>query len=1536
MINKAWPHESGNEGCTVIEALAINVPFLIDSITEELNQRGLAIHFIAHPMLEIERDKGILKSVSPFTLESKREESEALIQIQLVRQVAQSTIVDLEKALNEILSDVIAATHDWKKMLAEMERIQKELQDVKGSLSYGDDFTEEEYLEAVSLLEYLKDNHFTLLGAREYNFDENEKTFLKPNSGLGILRDDSFVLFDGFRDGSDLPPEVLRFRQGKNPIVIRKSTQRARVHRSVPMDVVFIKKYNTNGVVVGEYAFIGLFTSVVYAQSVMKVPFIKAKANRILAQSKFRPQTHDYKALVDILEKYPRDEMFQASIDNIFETALRILELKERQRVAVFYRQDDFERFLTFMVYVPRDHFGTSLRLKIQHYLEEVTEGKCQDFFTTIGDSSLARVIYIVKKDRAVSSKIDIAKIEQDIKVMTRSWIDSLRYELIRVHGQEKGAELGKKYKTSFSKVYQASTVAERAVYDIQKLEELENNGEITLELYETIEDGAYGLKIYHKQTPIGLSEIMPILENMGLYIVKEEPHQVTSAQDEQSVWIHDFTIKPRMESNISIDLVKDKFEQAFIDIWYERKANDSLNSLILNKGLSVNHVSVLRIYARYLKQAIPSVSRGFVKKTLIDYPDLAELFVSYFVTKFDPDFEGDRKVDLKDLEAEIEESFADVSTLAEDNILRGIYKVMRHTLRTNYYQEISRDYVSIKLESNKIDILPLPRPYREIFVYGAHMEGVHLRGGAIARGGLRWSDRMDDYRTEVLGLMKAQMVKNSVIVPVGSKGGFICKKMPQNATRDEIQEEGIRCYKTFISGLLDLTDNLVKDKIVSPQRTIAYDDVDPYLVVAADKGTATFSDIANGRSSDYGFWLDDAFASGGSAGYDHKKMGITAKGAWESVKRHFREVGKNIQKEDFTVVGVGDMSGDVFGNGMLLSKHIRLLAAFNHLHIFIDPNPDAATSFKERQRMFKLPRSTWMDYDQSKLSKGGMIYDRSAKSLELTPEIQECFGIKKTSVTPNELLKIILTSKAELLWFGGIGTYIKSEDESHLDVGDRANDALRINGNEVQAQVIGEGANLGVTQKGRIEFARKGGRLNADFVDNSAGVDCSDHEVNIKILMSQVMSKTKMTVAQRNKLLTAMESEVSDLVLRNNYQQTQAISLSEMKAANYIETHASLIRSLEKQGMLNRSVEYLPTDEEMQERGKDKKGLTRPELAILTSYSKIKLFKDLLDSEFIEDTALHSKWLMTYFPQAIKDNYKKEVISHRLKNQIIATELASSIVNRMGFSFIKMKSDKLGVSPEKIARAYVIVKEICDLNSYWADIEALDNKVPTDIQYELLIDVTRLADRLINWVLLNDDGTKGVEKLISDYKPCMDKLRRDIGTVLVGETKRTVQRRMRALTKAGLKEALAEKMALLPVLNSAFEITRLSNEIKTDVLTVSNFYFVLGNRLSLDWIRGQGKLLKMDDYWQAIAINGMVDDLYMAQASIIRKIMNEEKKAVRKGDEAKKVIQRWMANHDNFISQFDEHMSMMKRLNNINLAHLTIAAQKIRHLCDF
>ena len=1531
--NKVWKPQR-----TVIEIVSKNVPFIVDSVSACLNRLGFHIYFINHPMMEIERnEKGELKKIGEFDVQSQREDSESLIHIQLNRRLAPSTLETLEKTICEVLENVMRATADWQPMLKKMRQACGEVQNASKHIVSKDVFSSTELDEATEFLDYLINNHFTFLGCREYSFEKDGSTVIEKGQGLGILRDDDFVIFEGYRDMKVFPEEVVRFRQNPSPIAVRKSTERSKVHRDVSMDVIFVKKYNKEGKVVGEFAFIGLFTSVVYSQSVLEVPFVRSKAKKVLAESKFKPQTHDYKALLDILEKYPRDEIFQATIEFLSETTIRILELKERQRVAVFLRRDSFQRFVTAMVYVPRDRFATPLRLKIQEVLQMMTGAICTDYYTTVSDSTLARVLYVLKTGPEGLRDFDPQQLEEKIAEIARSWADHLRGKLIEEHGEVKGAELSKKYKNSFSDAYQSVTATSSAYHDINKIEELLENGSITVDFYKKSRQLA--LKLYHKDSPIVLSDILPILENMGFRVVTEEPYHIRIIQNNQHVWLHDYRLECKEACITDVSEVKAQFEDAFLKVWHKQKADDRLNALVIEAGLDADKVDILRSYARYMRQAT-SLSRAFIKQTLTKYDGISKLFVDYFVNKFDPAVKDKtRKTKLKEIEKQLDEAYQDVETLNEDTILRNIHTLLEKTLRTNFYQrtideatgkEVRKDYISFKLKSDDIPFLPLPRPYREIYVYSQEMEGVHLRGGPIARGGLRWSDRFEDYRTEVLGLMKAQMVKNAVIVPVGSKGGFVCKNIPSTASRDQRQEAGISCYKTFISGLLDLTDNLVKGQVVPPENVVRYDDDDPYLVVAADKGTATFSDIANGKSGDYGFWLDDAFASGGSAGYDHKKMGITAKGAWECVKRHFREIGKNIQEEPFTVVGVGDMSGDVFGNGMLLSKQIKLLGAFNHLHIFCDPDPDPAKSWNERKRLFDLPRSTWMDYDQKLLSKGGAIFDRNAKSVDLTPEICQAFGIKKTKMTPDELIKEMLKAKSELLWFGGIGTYIKSVTENDADVGDRANDRLRVNGSDIQASVIGEGANLGVTQLGRIEYALKGGRLNADFIDNSGGVDCSDHEVNIKILLSDVMKSSNMNETDRNKLLEKMEDEVGELVKRNNYQQTQAISLSEMKSSHYVETHASLIREMEKAGLLNRDVENLPSEDEIKERMQIKKGLTRPELAILTSYSKIRLFNELLSGEFIDDKALYKNWLINYFPTDLRKKYEGKIIDHQLKRQIIATDLAGSIVNRMGFAYTKIKKDKMGASIDDVARAYVVIKEACNLNELWAAIEALDNKVKAQTQYELHIEITRFTDRLMGWFLNHSDYKKeGIDKTIKIYKEKISALKKHVCKLIPKAMKSEIDRYERQLIKKGVNKSLASEIAQFGVMSSAAQIIDLANTTKNDVLKVAEIYYEVGSSLGLNWLRLQAKKLKMDDYWQSMALNGMVDDLYDAQIDLTRDIIMKQDKL----KDAKKVVSTWVDKQGMQVTQYNEHINALKRMNNLNLAHLVIADQKIRSL---
>lgn len=1531
------PHDknaSWAEHKTVIEVVSANVPFIVDSIAEELHRHKYLIHFITHPMMVVERSKeGSIESVSAFTPKSKRDLSESFIHIQLTKQLTPKAIEELQASLEGILEDVMCATADWRPMLSKMQEITSELQDVSKTICKKHNLAKDRVDETLSFLNYLVDNHFTFLGYREYNFKKDRKTALVKDSGIGILRNDNFYIFEGYRDLKELPPEVLRFREDASPIAIRKSTRRSRVHRNVPLDVIIIKKYDKEGNVIGEGVFIGLFTSTVYAQSVLNVPYIRRRVELVLDKSSYAEQTHDYKALLDVLEKYPRDELFQSSLDHLLNTAVSIVELKERQRVAVFNRVDDFQRFITFTVYVPRDRFNTRVRERIETLLEKSTGGHCEDYFTTLDDSVLARVIYIIHFETGKIKKFENHVLEEEIAELTRSWSDKMRLSLVQEYGVVKGAEIDIKYDNAFSAAYQIETPSDEALRDIRKIEQLQEGGEIAVD-FDAATGKQFSVRLYHRATPIVLSDILPIFENLGFRVMTEEPYEVEFAGEGNNIWIHNFTVECKKDCITRVEDVKQKFEDCVLNIWNGTINSDKLNSLVIEAGLTWQQVLILRTYARYLRQALSSYSRGFIKDTICAYPQIARQFVELFEVMHDPKENKNREKQSKDIIEKIYNNFGFVATLNEDNVLRSILSVLRSSLRTNFYQRDEKGnrkpYISIKINSAGVTGLPLPVPYREIFVYSPDVEGIHLRSGEIARGGLRWSDRDEDYRTEVLGLMKAQYVKNSVIVPVGAKGGFVVQKPPKEGGREAYLEEGIRCYKIFISALLDITDNIVKNKVVRPKDVFCHDSEDPYFVVAADKGTATFSNIANAKSLEYGFWLGDAFASGGSEGYDHKKMGITAKGAWESVKRHFREIGKDIQKEEFTVTGVGDMSGDVFGNGMLLSEQTKLIAAFNHIHIFCDPNPDTKKSFVERKRLFDTPRSTWMDYSDKVLSKGGRIYSRADKFLKLTPEIKESLGISKNEVTPDELMKAILTAKVELLWLGGIGTYVKSKTESHTDVGDRANDAVRIGGEDIMAQVVGEGANLGFTQKGRIEYARKGGRLNADFIDNAAGVDTSDHEVNIKILLADVMSKGKMDRKERNKLLAKMEPEVSALVLKNNYQQTQALTLSAHKAPEYLQTHASLIKEMEKQGTINRIVENLPLDEELDERASLKQGLTRPELAILTSYSKISFFNALMQTKLIESPELHNIWLINYFPKDLGAKFSDEIKKHKLYKQIIATELAGSLINRMGFAFPKLKKDKTGATSEQIAKAYVIVKESADLVYYWKSVEALDNKVSADVQSDMMIDITRWADRLITWYLTQGDASQDIHSAISIYQKGITRLKEVAESVMPANMIAEMKQRKAVLTKQGVPEKFAREIALLPALSSACELISVSKKLNKPVEDIARIYYELGSRLHLDWLRTEAKKLKAEGYWQSVSLTGMVDDLYTCQARLTQAILSDKKISTAKGD-TKKVVEAWLAKQGGLIEQLDEHVDMLQRKGDVTLPMLFIADQKLR-----
>ncbi len=1546
---------------TVVEVVNDDMPFLVDSVAAKLADAAGQIHLVIHPILEVTRDaKGNLIDLAEASSTSDTVAGEAaadkagrrpsdkgegavtrresLMHIEISEQ-AQEHLDTISEGLEQVLGDVRRAVHDWRAMREKLEEIVQRLE------SHPPKLDEAELESDIAFLKWALADHFTFLGYREYTFEGSGKDAvarIDESSGLGILCDPEFRVFEGLRDLGTLPPDVQAFVQQPDLLRITKSNRRSTVHRPVHLDTIAIKWFDHKGNVAGEQLFVGLFTSVAYSRTPRDIPLLRRKVNRVLERSGFRPDSHDGKALLHILESYPRDELFQISEDELYRIAMGILHLQERQRVALFTRRDPFERFVSCLIFVPRDQYDTSLRLRFQEVLAQVFDGEVSAFYTHLTEAALARVHLIVKTTPGRIPEVDTNAVEQRLADAARSWADHLREALIEERGEEAGISAHRRFARAFPASYQEHFHAHAAVFDIARIERALGAGELAMNLYRPIEAAEHELrlKIYHVGRPIPLSDILPMLENMGIKVISEHPYDVRPTDLEQSVWIHDFAMRAAGDRAIDLSKVKDKFHQAFARIWRGEMENDGFNRLVLLGELTARDVIVLRTYCKYLRQAAIPFSQAYMEDTLAENPELARLLVRMFHARLDPAAKGDREAASAEIADKIHAGLETVEILDQDRIIRRFLNAIESTLRTNYFQRGAdggeKPYLSIKLASEQIDELPLPRPFREIFVHSPRVEAVHLRFGMVARGGLRWSDRREDFRTEVLGLVKAQQVKNAVIVPVGSKGGFVVKRSPPaSAGREAQRAEGIECYKTFIRGMLDITDNLVGDGVQPPADVVRWDGDDPYLVVAADKGTATFSDIANGVSQEYGFWLDDAFASGGSAGYDHKAMGITARGAWESVKRHFRERGKDIQNEDFSVVGCGDMGGDVFGNGMLLSKHIRLVGAFNHLHIFVDPNPDAAASWKERKRLFDEARG-WDHYDPKKISKGGGVFERKAKSIKLTPEIQKLFKLNKESCTPNELIKAMLRADVELLWFGGIGTYVKASDESHAEVGDRGNDALRVDAPQLGAKVIGEGANLGMTQRGRIEYALAGGHCNTDSIDNSAGVDCSDHEVNIKILLGDVERSGDMTRKQRDQLLERMTEEVARLVLRDNYLQTQAISVTEKLGAHLLDRNARFMRTLERSGKLNRAIEFLPDDETVLERRNAGIGMARPEIAVLMNYAKIVLYEELMASD-LPDDAFMAADLQAYFPRELQEGYPDRIARHRLHREIVATVVTNSVINRGGLAFVHEVREKTGLPADEICRAYAVAREVFGLRPIWAEIEALDTKVPAATQYEMLIECGRLIERATTWFLRTCEQPIDVGATIEAYGEGVATIAGRLDKLLGKADREHLDRRAKALTGKGVPKELAGKVAALGMLPPALDIVRIARTLGQSVENVGATYFTVGSRFGFDWLRGAASQLPTDDAWDKLALTAIVDDFYSHQSDLTLNVLqNAHGQSVGKGKKKEGgdgAIEAWAERRAAMVNRTEQLLAELKTAGTPDLAMLAVANRQLKSM---
>jgi glutamate dehydrogenase len=1458
---------------TAVEIVTDDMPFLIDSVGMELNRRGFGVHLIIHPVLVVRRDDGgrLLEVLPSSARNGGRAGAESVIHAEVERQTDPAELDALRGHLLRVIGEVRAAVEDWSEMRRRALDVVRELEQSPPRLPA------EEVAETKAFLSWLEDDNFTFLGFREYEVVQEEgevRVATVAGSGLGILRQGGRS--ESSRGFDDLPPGVRSRALEPYLLNLTKANSRATVHRSAYLDYVGVKRFDGSGRVVGERRFLGLYTHTAYHSRPNEIPILRRKVGEVLARAAFPHGSHNEKALIQILETHPRDELFQTSVDQLFEIAMGILYLGERQRMRLFVREDTFGRSLSCLVFVPRDRFNTENRRRIERILNHAFRGKSIDYTTRVSESVLVRLHYLVYTEAGSIPHYDRREIEMRLVAATRSWSDDLESALVGEYGEEEGNALMRTWGEAFPAAYRDDWVPRSALADIRRVQELARDDDLAISLYRPLEAPPRVLraKVFRAGTPLTLSDVMPLFENMGMHVGHERPYQVTP-RDGQPFWIYDFGLTYAGENQLEADQVKESFQDAFLRTWRGEVENDGYNRLVLGAGLTWREISVLRAVGKYLRQAGSAFSDAYTEQALVEHPETARLLLDLFRARFDP--ERADPAAAGELAERTEAAIDAVESLDQDQILRRFLAVVGAMLRTNFFQRDAdgrpQPHVSFKLDPSNLPFLPLPRPQFEVFVYSPRTEGAHLRGGKVARGGIRWSDRREDFRTEVLGLMKAQMVKNAVIVPVGAKGGFVVKRPP--ADRDALREEVVACYRTFIGGMLDLTDDIVDGKVVPPRDVVRYDEADPYLVVAADKGTASLSDVANGIAVEHGFWLGDAFASGGSTGYDHKQMGITARGAWESVKRHFRELGRDVQEEDFTVVGVGDMSGDVFGNGMLLSRHIRLVGAFNHRHVFIDPDPDPERSFEERRRLFELPGSSWNDYDADLISEGGGVFSRLAKSIPLSPQAREVLGVQDESLTPAAVIQAMLRAPVDLLWNGGIGTYVKASFEQQADAGDKANDAVRVNADELRCVVVGEGGNLGLTQRARIEYALADGRVNTDAIDNSGGVDCSDREVNIKVLLDAVVADGELTDKQRNVLLAEMTDAVAELVLKDNYEQAEALSLAESQAESMLEVHERFIRSLEQARKLDRELESLPDEEEIAERKREHRGLTRPELATLMAYSKVDLYGELLDSSVPEDPYLSAE-LERYFPAPLPERFSKWMQDHRLRREITATQVVNNMLHGAGSTFVFRLNAETGAPASEIARAYAIAREVFQMRPQWTEIESLDNTVPAEMQMAMLLEGRRLVERGARWLLRNRPRPLAIAPAVERFAPGAEALYDSIPSLLGQGDDEPPLRRAAELEDAGVPARLANRVSCLGLMFSTLDIVDVAEESGLDVEQVAAVHFRVGSQLQLHWLLGHILALPREDRWQALARAALRDDLHSLHRTITAEVLRD------------------------------------------------------------
>ncbi|WBB92454.1 NAD-glutamate dehydrogenase [Verrucosispora sp. WMMC514] len=1527
---------------SVVEIVTDDMPFLVDSVTALLNTHHLDVHLLVHPLVVVRREPlgrlvEVAADVEPDdAISGDLVESWMRIEIDPVRDPEERD--KLRRELQRVLTDVREAVEDWPKMRQRALALADELAAARTS-DNRPPVPEKDITDSVELLRWLAHDHFTFLGYREYRLVPNSAAdgpALEAvlGTGLGILRQDS----PEARALSSMTPEAHEKVTEKRLLIITKANSRATVHRSAYLDYIGFKIFDENGEVVGERRFLGLFSTAAYRTSVQELPVVRRKVAEVLDRSGLSLRSHSGKDLMQILETYPRDELFQIKTDDLYHAVIGVLRMAGRRQLRVFLRRDAYGRFISCLIYLPRDRFTTQNRLRMQDILLRELNGVGVDYTTRVTESMLARVHFIVRTDpTSPPGDIDADLLAEELADATRLWDDDYRLVLERKLGDEQAKHLFGRYADAFPEGYKDGHTPYEAMKDLAKLELLEEPGQLEMHLFrkqlapragsrgpDVDESMDVRFKVYRYGEPMMLSAVLPVLHSLGVKVVDEHPYEVERVDGR--IWLYDFGLR-LPEGHQQLAEVRPHVENAFAAAWRGEAEVDRFNELVLLAGLTWRQVVVLRAYAKYLRQTGTVFSQDYMESTFIAYPHLATLLVQLFEARFEPGpvAAEQRQRRGAELVAEIRAALDDVASLDQDRILRSYLNLIQATLRTSFYQRPvggrPKPYVAFKLDPQAIPELPAPRPKFEIFVYSPRFEGVHLRFGPVARGGLRWSDRREDFRTEVLGLVKAQMVKNAVIVPVGAKGGFVLKQKPGD------RDEAVTCYQEFVSALLDVTDNIVAGEIVPPDDVVRHDGDDPYMVVAADKGTATFSDTANEISTAHNFWLGDAFASGGSAGYDHKKMGITARGAWESVKRHFREMGHDTQSQDFTVAGVGDMSGDVFGNGMLLSEHIRLVAAFDHRHIFLDPDPDPATSYAERKRLFELTRSTWEDYNAELISAGGGIYPRTAKSVPISPQVRAVLGLDDDvdQLSPQELMKAILTAPVDLFWNGGIGTYVKASSETNAQVGDKSNDAIRVDGRSLRCRVVGEGGNLGFTQHGRIEYAQAGGRMYTDFIDNAAGVDCSDHEVNIKILLNTAVADGELTIPERDELLARMTDEVAELVLRDNYDQARAINNSQAQATSLLPVHRRMITELERAGVLDRSLEALPPDEELAVRTES--GLTAPEFAVLLAYVKIALEKEIL-TDALPDEEWTGEVLVNYFPTPMRQRFADRMNRHRLRRDIVTTVLVNEAINRGGISFVFRVVEETAATAADVIRAYVVVREVFGLRELWDAVEALDNRIDPELQTNVYLDTRRLLDRAVRWLVTNRRSPLDVPAEIARLRDGIARLLPGMETLFYGSERESIAAHIDSMTERGVPRELAERSTRLMYSFGLLDVVETAASTGRDVGEVASVYFVLSDRFRVDSLLSKISLLPREDRWQTLARMALRYDLYAALAALTAEVLDSTP-----GDlPPQERVQQWEQSNATSIHRAERAMGEFDE-SRADLAALSVLLRQIRTL---